>query len=54
VRPILASAIATRAWGGSQIVLEGNRQHLGVNNEYITLGGDEGEQQIGGTHWGGV
>jgi hypothetical protein len=45
--PISAGVVAARAWGGSEIVLEGNQQCLRVDNKCITLSGDEGERQIG-------
>jgi hypothetical protein len=54
VHPIPAGVVATKAWGGSEIVLEGNRQRLRADNECITLDGDEGERWIGETHRGGV
>jgi hypothetical protein len=43
---ILAGVVTARAWGGSGIVLEGNRRRLRVDNEWIMLDDDEGERRI--------
>jgi hypothetical protein len=45
-KSILAGVVTARAWGGSGIVLEGNRQCLRVDNEWIMLDDDEGERRI--------
>jgi hypothetical protein len=54
VRSISVGVVATRAWGGSIIVLESNRQCLRADKECITLGDDEGERQIRETRRGGA